>query len=157
VILLKKIIKKITGVKTQRIAGIIVFRHTASGIKYLLLDHHKSGWGFSKGKLERGEAIQKGARRELFEETGLKNVEFIPDFSEKIEYIIRKKDKTRLKKIAQYFLVKTKKKKIILSEEHEDYQWVDYKEALRILPYKNLILLIKKADKIINTNIKRKK
>jgi bis(5'-nucleosidyl)-tetraphosphatase len=152
-----KIISNILRIRTQKIAGIIVFRKSASGIKYLLIKHHKSGWGFSKGKLEKGETLQKAAKRELFEETGLKNVEFIQSFSEKIQYIIRKKDKSKLKKIAYYFLVKAKKKKIILSEEHLDFQWVDYNKALRILPYKNLIVLIKKANKTINSNIMRKK
>ena len=57
----------------------------------------------------------------------------LKSFSEKIEYIIRKKDKSKLKKIAYYFLVKAEKKKIVLSEEHLDFQWVDYKKALKII------------------------
>ena len=78
--MLKKIISKIIRVRTQKIAGIIVFRKSSSGIKYLIIKHHKSGWGFSKGKLEKGETLQKGAKRELYEETGLKNVDFIKKF-----------------------------------------------------------------------------
>jgi bis(5'-nucleosidyl)-tetraphosphatase len=153
--MLKEIIRKIIRTRTQKIAGIIVYRKTSSGIKYLLLKHHKSGWGFSKGKIEKGESMQKASRRELLEETGLKNIIYIKEFSEKIEYTIRKKSNSKLKKIAQYFLVKAKKKKIVLSDEHLDFQWVGYNKALRLLPYKNLKILINRANKLINTNMKR--
>lgn len=57
----------------------IVFCNAASGTKVLLIkrgkEPHKGQWAFPGGFLELDEELVDGAKRELFEETGLKGVE----------------------------------------------------------------------------------
>ena len=51
----------------------IVFKRTASGVKFLLLYRvlHWRGWEFAKGHADPGESMQEALLRELREETGL--------------------------------------------------------------------------------------
>ena len=53
-------------------AGIIVYRRTKDGPKFLLLYHGGSYWNFPKGHIEGEEKSLEAALRETVEETGLK-------------------------------------------------------------------------------------
>jgi len=46
------------------------------GNKVLVVDYGKEGYGLSGGHLDKGEALDQGRARELFEELGLENVHF---------------------------------------------------------------------------------
>ena len=61
-------------------AGAIVFRNEKSENFYLLLEYRPDYWGFSKGNIEKGEAVEETARREIREETGLTDIQFIEGF-----------------------------------------------------------------------------
>jgi hypothetical protein len=51
-------------------------------------------------------------------------------------------------------LAQTKTKEIKISFEHQDYKWLEYKEALELVTFKNGKDLLKKAnDFIIENNI----
>ncbi|MBI4994923.1 NUDIX domain-containing protein, partial [Candidatus Peregrinibacteria bacterium] len=56
-------------------AGIIIYRKTSEGIKFLLLYHGGRYWNFPKGKLDQGEKSFRAALREVKEETGLSSNE----------------------------------------------------------------------------------
>ena len=63
----------------EKSAGAIIFR-TENGIKYYLLLHYapsepgkRGQWGFAKGHVEEGETEEETARREVAEETGIKD------------------------------------------------------------------------------------
>jgi 8-oxo-dGTP pyrophosphatase MutT (NUDIX family) len=150
-----KVINLITKQKFQKIAGTIVFRKSNSEIKYLLLKHRRSHWEFPKGKVKTNESLEKAAKRELIEETGIKSFRTVSNFLETTRYSAIKSDGKRINKIAFFYLVKTERKKIKISEEHKDYEWVTYKEADRLLAFKNLKIILKKANKYIISNIKK--
>ena len=57
-------------------AGIIIFRKTKEGPKFLLLYHGGRYWNFPKGKLEKEEDSYTAALREIKEETGLRPGDF---------------------------------------------------------------------------------
>ena len=61
----------------------------------------KSAWAFSKGHLEAGETAQEAAKREIFEEVGLK-LEFNFDFSESYSYQVT----SEIEKTVTLFLAK---------------------------------------------------
>ena len=52
-------------------AGIIIYRKTLEGVKFLLLYHGGGYWNFPKGKIEAEEKSFQAALREIREETGL--------------------------------------------------------------------------------------
>jgi 8-oxo-dGTP pyrophosphatase MutT (NUDIX family) len=57
--------------KKEISAGIIVYRRTQEGPKFLILYHGHNYWNFPKGKIESEEKSLAAALRETREETGL--------------------------------------------------------------------------------------
>ena len=66
-----------------RSAGAIVFR----GPFYLLLHYQSGHWDFPKGGIEKGEKTEETVRREVREETGIADLEFIPGFKKTIHFV----------------------------------------------------------------------
>lgn len=147
----------------EKSAGAIIFyREKNKEIKYLLL-HHKTGyWNFPKGLVEEGESLEETAQRECREETGLKEIKLIPGFKETIKYFFKVKYKYQIKergfrmgqtvlKFVTYFLAQSKSKNVKISFEHQGYQWLTFKEALkRLEKYKNNQRILKKANDFIS-------
>ena len=116
-------------------SGIVVVRKAEKGWLILLLRAY-ANWGFPKGMAESCESPIETAIRETEEETGLMNLEFSwgEDFIETEPY-------ERPPKIARYYVAETDQKEIVLpvSEElgrpeHDEWRWVDFLEAEKLLP-----------------------
>jgi len=74
------------------------------------------------GRLEKGEKLEVGLRREVKEETGITELEV-----GKVVHVDEwfAKPEGELKHIvALFFLCKTKSRKIVLSDEHAEFAWV---------------------------------
>ncbi len=99
--------------------------------------------------IENGEKLEETAKREVAEETGLKDIEFIPDFKECVKYFFRWRNKNIFKTVT-FFLAETKTKDVVLSFEHIGYKWLPYEEAIKHLTHKNVKKVIKKAHKFIS-------
>src|SRR4051812_14012705 len=65
--------------------GFILFRQTAGGPVYLLLDYGRH-WDYPKGHLEAGESAWQAAVRELREETGIRQVDRVTRFQLDMHY-----------------------------------------------------------------------
>ena len=127
--------------KKEKSAGAIIFREE-KGKKYYLVLHYELGhWGFAKGHIENGEDEITALKREVEEETGIKNIKLIDGFCQKIKYFYGDVSKTVI-----FYLAKTKGNEIILSEEHIDYEWLPYEGALKRITYKNTKNLLKKVN-----------
>src|SRR3989338_3837037 len=84
-------------------AGIIIYRKTSEGIKYLLLYHGGSYWNFPKGKLEQSERGMDAAFREVKEETGLgKNELILKDQFRVTDKFFFFREKKRILKIVKF-------------------------------------------------------
>ena len=111
-----------------------VFRIVHDEPKYLLLKR-ASGFVFShiwqmvSGTIEDGEKAYETALRELQEETGIKSDSLykIPKVS--VFYYIEKNTIN----LVPVFLVECNTDTIVLSEEHAEYGWFDFPEALEKL------------------------
>lgn len=57
----------VCGKKIRQSAGVFVWSRDS----FLILSRRDGYWGLPAGKLEEGESAEQGAKRELFEETGL--------------------------------------------------------------------------------------
>lgn len=124
----------------DRSVGIIVFREPR---KYLVLLKKRSS-DFAKGHPEKGETDEQAARRELFEETGIGEVELLPGFKEDIRYRFGKKK--RVDKTISFFLGRTKESRVRISKEHQGYRWCSPAEAKRLIKYPEQQALIEKAE-----------
>jgi len=140
----------------EKSAGAVIFRRENSKIFYLLLHYpgashraEKDYWDFPKGHIERGEKIEETVKREVFEETGLKDIEILPGFKETINYFFKFEGKNILKFVT-FFLAQTKEKDVKISFEHIGYEWLPYEEAIKRLTFQNSREVLKKAHEFLN-------
>ena len=142
----------------EKSAGAIVFRRENGKIYYLLLHYpasekgFKDYWGFPKGHIEKGENPEETARREIEEETGLKDIKFIDGFKEWIKYFFKREGKNVFK-IVTFFLAETSQKEVKLSFEHSGYEWLTFDEALERLTFRNSKEILKKANKFLREGL----
>ncbi len=127
--------------------GAVVYRENAQ-VEYLLLHYGGGHWDFVKGEVEEDENEEDTARRELEEETGLTDAQFIGDFREEINYFFRRAGQTIYKQVI-YFLVHVTSGRVKLSYEHAEYVWLSYEEALEKLTFKNARNVLEKAHEFL--------
>ena len=128
-------------------AGVIIYRNTSEGVKFLLLYHGGGYWNFPKGKLEEGERSFKAAIREVKEETGIlfKELRFRNYFKAEDTFQF-KRGGDKIEKHVSFYLAESKTLRVRLSpREHEGYGWFLYRDAVKLIRHKNLQELFKKA------------
>lgn len=116
-------------------AGVVVARQAGAGWRLLLLRSYRN-WDFPKGEVEPGETPLDAAMRETEEETGLTGLDFRwgEGYREVGPYGPRRK-------LARYYLAATGEARVRLPiapalgrPEHDEWRWVDFAEAARLLP-----------------------
>jgi bis(5'-nucleosidyl)-tetraphosphatase len=118
-------------------AGAVLYAYFSNDERKFLLLHYTSGhWDFPKGNVERGETEIEAARREILEETGIADVRFVEGFTQTIFYNYRRDGQLVQKKVS-FYLAHTSTLDITLSNEHQDFRWLDYNSALATLTYKS--------------------
>ena len=134
----------------EQSAGAVIFRIENKQPYYLLL-HYPTGkqtkreyWDFPKGHLEKGETEKQAASREVQEETGLREIAFVPEFKERIQYYFRVEEKTIFKTVV-FFLAFTKEKQVKISFEHEGFVWLSFEKAMKKLKFANARRILTRA------------
>ncbi len=150
----------------EKSVGAIIFRREPfesaqgkkSNIFYLLLHYPSGHWEFARGHGAEGEDEQKTARREIEEETGLKNLKIIPGFREYSRFFFRrtyglsgqaKKKAPWVFKLVVLYLAETKTGDIKISKEHQGYAWMLYEDAVKKVP-KSAKEVLRKAKEFIS-------
>ncbi|AIC15969.1 bis(5'-nucleosyl)-tetraphosphatase [Nitrososphaera viennensis] len=130
----------------ERSAGaVVVFMPSDSGKPEYLLLHYTAGhWDFPKGNIEAGETEKEAAAREIREETGIADVEFVEGFRQIISYRYRKARRLVDKEVV-LFLVRTKTRDVKISHEHIGFAWKNYDDAIKQLTYRNARNLLEAA------------
>lgn len=136
--------------KNERSAGAIIFFRNYNRIEYLLLKYPQGHWEFARGHVEPGESDKEAAKREIFEETGFKNLIFFPSFKETFSWKLRSKKDTYKK--AAFFLAEVRDKKMKLSHEHRKYIWLNYQSALKKITFSQAREILKKANSLLISN-----
>lgn len=136
----------------ERSAGAVLFYNDNGVRKYLLLKHRRGHWDLPKGNIEAGEDPFDTAKRELVEETGIKNVRFYDGYREVIEYYYRRRGGILVHKVVVFFLAEALSNNVRISAEHVDYKWVDYASAIELATYKNTKKLLAKAEDFLMNN-----
>ena len=132
-------------------SGGIIFRltHDKKDIEILLIQDSKERWTIPKGHIEPGETAKVTARREIEEETGLKNVNILTWLG-KIHFKYRRADKLVLM-TTQIYLVQA-------MDEHEmptaekwmkGIKWFSFADALGVIEYEDIEKLMLIAKKKI--------
>ncbi len=129
----------------ERSAGVVLFREENSNRLYLLLHYTAKHWDFPKGNIEEGEDELSTVKREVKEETGITDLEFIDGFKRVIEYYYKRLGVLVHKQVI-FYLAKTREKDVKLSYEHIGYKWLPYEEAYNTLTYDNSKKILKDAE-----------
>ncbi|MBI2134622.1 NUDIX domain-containing protein [Candidatus Woesearchaeota archaeon] len=133
--------------KKERSAGAVVFRKDKE-TRYLLLHYEAGHWDFPKGHIEEKETDIDTIRREVEEETGIKDIEIISNFREKIQYYYKLQGELMQKEVV-FCIAKTKTEQVRISFEHIGYIWLPFDEAFEKLTYKNAKEMLQKADEFL--------
>ncbi len=146
----------------EKSAGIVVYRmHPKEGLQFLLLYLHGNYWNFSKGGIEEGESETEAALRELSEETGLNNIQLIPNWRQQTHFFF-KQDREGVSELIKKDLILYLAQapadapvditdKVGKHEVINGYAWMDYKSALRYLKFKNLKQILEEANSLITS------
>ncbi|MFT7184395.1 MAG: bis(5'-nucleosidyl)-tetraphosphatase [Oceanicoccus sp.] len=146
----RKFKKKLPIIK-EKSCGIILFRMDGERREYLLLHYPGGHWDFPKGHVEdHDENEMATAHRELVEETGISDIEFLEGYREPMYYAFNRGRKERVEKVVVYFLAETIIKSIELSHEHQGSSWLPYDKAMDQLTFDNARNLLEKAHTSLN-------
>ncbi len=136
----------------RRSSGFVLFHDDEGSRRYLLLQHTDgTHWSFPKGTIEDGESLQETARRELFEETGISQIEIIAGFTETERYHFVSNGQPIDKEVT-YFLARSKQKSVNLSWEHLQFIWLPYAKALDQLTFDSMKNLLRQAEDFLQRN-----
>jgi bis(5'-nucleosidyl)-tetraphosphatase len=128
----------------EKSCGAVIFLRKETQTQYLLLNYAAGHWDFVKGNVEPNEKEKETVVRELREETAITDASFIDDFRESIVYFYRRQGLTVHKEVV-FFLMESHTEKVTLSFEHIGYIWLDYKQAMEKLTFKNAKDTLQKA------------
>ena len=131
----------------EKSCGAVVFLKSTE-VKYLLLHYEAGHWDFVKGNVEPNESERETVIRELKEETGIDDGQFIENFKEKIEYFYRRQGATVHKEVI-FFLIETHTEKVEVSYEHVGFTWLNYQCAIEKLTFKSARDLLQKAHELL--------
>ena len=121
------------GIKI-RVVDAYVYHQTKNDIRFLLLKRARTKmyehlWQGVAGKIEKGEKAWEAVTRELNEETGLEPVRlFVADHVSR--FYETHGDRVNLVPV---FGVEVGNMNVVLSKEHCEFQWLDYKTARKRL------------------------
>ncbi len=132
----------------EKSVGAIVFRIVDEKIEFLLIKYRNGHWEFPRGHVEDNETEYETMRREIKEETNISSLRVIKGFRETMsfsykahgqELLDRKKDKSCMyvhKKVI-FYLVEAIEDDVIISHEHQKFQWLSFEEGYKKLTFKN--------------------
>lgn len=132
-------------------SGGIVFRMTSDGkdIEILLIQDSKGRWTIPKGHIEPGETAKMTARREIEEETGLRNLSVLAWLG-KIHFKYRRADKLVLMTTQIYLVQSVDAKEMAVGEKWmKGIRWFPFAEALDLVEYEDIEKLMLIAKKRI--------
>ena len=124
-----------------------MYRRDGDEIFFLLIRDPYENWGLPKGHVERGEAAEETAVREVMEETGIRDVE-LRETLDTIDWFFRD-GADLIHKYCHFFLMETATfaTEPQLDEGITECIWLPLDEALRTLTYDNARTVLEAAGR----------
>ncbi len=126
-------------------AGGVVFRMENGRPLFLLIRDSYDNWGFPKGHVERDEAPDRAALREVEEETGLSGLD-LRDAIDTIDWYFRFR-KRLIHKVCHFYLMESadSETRPQLEEGITECSWLPLREALERISYANARGVLERA------------
>ena len=131
-------------------AGGVVFRRAADGaVRFLLIRDSYRNWGLPKGHLEVGEPPADAARREVAEETGLRDL-IVRGPIQVIDWYFRFRGKT-IHKYCHFFLFESREGEPVpqVEEGITDTAWHLLDESMAAISYDNARGVLERAADMV--------
>jgi len=131
----------------------ILFRKINGKIQYLLLKRIEEGfWQPVTGGIEEGETKIEALKREVREETGIKNIVGIMKEIHYDEFrdFFKREGCQRLIKEFAFGVEVSSNDKIVMSREHSEYRWCGFEEALKLLKWEGNKEALEKLNEILS-------
>ncbi len=131
--------------------GAFIYKIEEEKIFFLLVYSKRNNeWGFPKGHIEPNETELETAKREIKEETGITDLEFIKNFrccdTYKIKGTLRTTKNRIIDKNVIYYLARTKEDfNGSIDDEIGQHNWLQYEDCVEYLKHEKQKELIKKA------------
>lgn len=133
-------------ITVEKSCGAICWRKKGDKPEYLILFQKGSEtWSFPKGHMEKRETKPDTARREVFEETGVR-AEVDVSFEKTLSYTL----KSGNVKYLTLFLAEINGEIKLAENEASEYRWVNLKEAESLLPKVGYKEILNEAEEYIN-------
>jgi 8-oxo-dGTP pyrophosphatase MutT (NUDIX family) len=114
--------------------------------EFLLLKNRRGFWGFPQGHKEKGESEIQTLIREVFEETGINELE-IQSYIGDIRYSYFKGDGMKSEKEVRFYFAITPTRQVKISNEHADFRWVTLADALNMIDHAKLKQILAKGHR----------
>jgi tRNA nucleotidyltransferase (CCA-adding enzyme) len=136
---------------TEQCYGVVtVYRDTEDLFLVLLHKGTHMNWSFPKGHHEGNETPKETALRELHEETGITDIDLLDTPLIREQYEVTRKGEKHLK-TNEYFIGIVKNKDVSIQEaEIQEYKWLTYAEALKLIGYSSRKESLAEAQKYLN-------
>jgi len=149
------------------VAGAIIFKNLDSDKGQLLLiqrakdDHYPNHWEFPRGKVEEGEKLKIGLKREVKEEVGLE-IDILQYFN-KFSYVI--KESGIIKRVSTQYNWICKpidpNQEVKLSFEHQAFKWISHDAEAELYLYNEIKQTVMSAltefgNFVLNTGYNKK-
>ena len=131
----------------EKSCGAILFKR-GKKTQFLLLKYLPGHWGFARGHVENGESEEETARREVEEETGIRDIKFLQGFRQRVRFSFRRRGRNVQKQVV-FFLGEVPIRAVKLSSEHLGYLWLTYSEAMKKLTYGSAKKALRKARSFV--------
>ncbi|MEC8461234.1 MAG: NUDIX domain-containing protein [Pseudomonadota bacterium] len=135
------------SVRYEKSCGLLLFRNHL----VLLLHYPRGHWDFPKGHINANETEHETACRELHEETAIKEISLVDGFRGVSEYDFRRERVLYRKKVI-YFIATTLEDQVVLSDEHQGFEWMPLGKAYQRLTFENSRSLLTRAEKHLLTH-----
>ena len=121
--------------KTKSAGGVVLNKKG----EVLVVNQRGNSWSLPKGHIDQGENALTAAKREIYEESGIKDLKLIKALGKYKRYKISEngkgEDKSELKEIAM-FLFKTNDKKLRpIDKDNPEARWVAKKRVVELLTH----------------------
>lgn len=138
-----------TQAREERSAGGVVYRVRHGRPVFLLIRDSYRNWGFPKGHLEKGEAADRAALREVEEETGLTGLVMRGEVS-MIDWYFRFRGRL-IHKYCQFFLIESPSGPTVPQRDEgiTACKWVTLDEGLALVSYANARDVLLKAAQMM--------
>ena len=146
-----KQIKDLESLPKEMLVGAVVYKKDGAQFKFALVHDVFGYWTLSKGRLEKNEAVEEGAKRKIKEELGIGIL--LKNKLGANEYVASDPQKGKILKSVTYFLGETTDEKLKLENSGglDDAKWFLAEELPNLKIYNDILPFLTEAIKRIGS------